>query len=76
VKISNVSNDSITLQARNAQDFEKALQVADKMESITEKELVVVSYCEHTWWVQLTSRWYNKQASEWREVYQLAKKSI
>ena len=76
MKISNVSNDSITLQARNAQDFEKALQVADKMESITEKDLVVVSYCEYAWWIQLTSRWYNKQASEWREVYQLAKKSI
>ena len=76
MRISELSNSLITIKARNEADYEQALQVADKMESDTDRKLVVVSGCDYEWWVQLSTKWHWGQAEDLREVYQSAKKSI
>lgn len=75
MRISNVTNDNLVIQARNATEFSKAQAVALKMEEL-DSDLVVCSEDEHELWVQVTARWAPKQAEEFKEIYKLAKQAI
>lgn len=57
MKISKVNNTEIVIQARSAEDFQKAEQVADKMVSLLEQwgfDVAVGSVCDVERWVHLT----------------------
>lgn len=57
MKISKVNNTEIVIQARSAEDFQKAEQVADKMVDLLEQwgfDVAVGSVCDVELWVHLT----------------------
>ena len=76
MKISNVTNDNIVIQARDEADYQKAQQVAIEMEKLSNGDLVNCSADDYAFWVQLTACWDNYQASQFKELYKEAKKCV
>lgn len=76
MKITTLNNAEIVIQARDDRDFRKAQKVAKRIEDNTGGQVVRVSECEIEQWVQLTACWYNYQAAEIKDQYQVAKKEL
>ena len=75
MKISNITNDNLVIQARTEKDFEKAEKVADIM-AADNNWMVVCSECDWELWVQLTARWLPYRAGEFKDKYHVAKKKL
>jgi hypothetical protein len=75
MKITNVTNDNIVIQARNEKDFILAQAVAQKMADDNDW-MVQCCVDEQCMWLQLTACWNHLQAEEFTYAYQAAKLSL
>lgn len=73
MRVSNVTNDNLVIQAKNAQDYASARAVAAKMQENTDGAMVACSSDESEMWVQVTAVWGGKQAQDFKNEYKIAK---
>jgi hypothetical protein len=76
MRTTNITNDNLVIQAKNAQDYAQALLVAAKMEENTDGWMVVCSADEYEMWVQVTAVKKGKQATDFKNEYNLAKQEV
>jgi hypothetical protein len=73
MRVSNVTNDSLVIQAKNAKDYASALLIAARIQENTGGDMVVCSVDDSEMWVQVTAVWGVKQAQDFRNEYRIAK---
>jgi hypothetical protein len=76
MRTTNITNDNLVIQAKNAQDYTQALLVAAKMEENTDGWMVVCSSDDSELWVQVTAVKRGKQAEDFKNEYRLAKAEV
>lgn len=76
MKVTTLNNAEIVLQAKDQADYEKMMQVAERMIQDTNGHIEMASNCEYEMWVHLCAVWDNYQAKELKAEYQQAKKAI
>ena len=76
MRTTNITNDNLVIQAKNAQDYAQALLVAAKMEENTDGWMVACSADEYEMWVQVTAVKKGKQAADFKNEYNLAKREV
>lgn len=75
MRLVSCTNGEITIKAKNQNEMALVERVAATM--VQDNEWIV--YCsqdDYEYWIQLTSLWSRKQASELRQAYKEAKQAI
>jgi hypothetical protein len=73
MRVTNITNDNMVIQAKNEQDYAKALEVAKMIQENTDGEMVACSADDTELWVQVTAVWGGKQAQDFRNEYRIAR---
>jgi len=78
MRISNLSNDSLLIQANvnKKGDYELVCRVADQMVADSGGDFVVASECPYEQWVQICAKWEWEQAEDLRYCYKEAKRKV
>lgn len=76
MRVSNVTNDNLVIQAKSAQDYARAVMVAARIQENTDGNMAVCSSDDCEMWVQITAVWGGKQAQDFKNEYSLAKGEV
>lgn len=76
MKITTINNAELVIQARDDNDYSRALSVASVIVEDSQGSVDIVSSDDTELWVHLTASWDNYQASELKDMYKSAKASI
>ena len=76
MKLTLSNNAELVIQARDEQDYQQALLVADRLVQDSGGTIKVASGCDYEYWIHLCAVWYHYQRQELKDAYQQARRAV